>query len=334
LHLPPYENYGIISFKDIAKKYGIVILMGLLLFIILFISLLYFRKLNARLSFSNKNFLAVQSQLAQSQKMVCIGTMVAGITCEIKIPLTFAKSNIDLIKEEFAENLKLFRKCYANTKIADPALIEEIDECLADQSFDEIIGYVTQSLDNVSELLVSLKNYSSVDYVQNDLMDLHKGLDSTLLIANIGIKEVAEVEKCYGNIPKVECCPGQINQVIMNILINAVQAIEEKQISHFNNENYRGVISIETGIKKENIFLRISDNGIGIKKEFIKKVFAPTFTTKKTGMGVGLALSKQIINNHNGSIMIDSKENEGSSFVITLPIQQEKNESFITVGNT
>lgn len=333
LRLPPYENYGKISFVDVLKKYWVVIVLSFLLFVLSLIYGLYFRKLSKKLAQSNANLLAVQNKLIQSEKMASIGTMVAGITHEINTPLAFAKSNITLIKEEFKEDFERIKVFYhlVKDKIipkeTDEELIEsaeEVEEYLEDDTQQEMIDYVDKGLDSVSNLVLSLKNYSRVDRPNEDVINLNQNLDDTLLIANSAIKQIVTIEKKYGDIPDIECSPSQINQVIMNILMNAIQAIEEKKA--ISDKDYQGIITLETGTEKEFVFLKMKDNGIGLKKGTKKQIFDPMFTTKEVGkgMGMGLSLSKQIIDNHQGTMMVESKENEGCTFIIKLPIKQAK----------
>ena len=333
LKLPPYEHYGEITFSDVVKKYWFSLILALILLSILLIGFLYFRKLSSKFSKMNHNLIAAQTQLVQSEKMAGIGTMVAGITHEINTPLAFAKGNIGMVKDELDENMRLFKELYNNTKTTNKELteeteelLEEIDDYFEDPTHYDMIRYVSEGLNDVSALVTSLKNYSRIDRAKNDVVDLHEGLDSTLLIAQNSIKHVAEIQKKYGEISKVQCSPSQINQVVMNLLMNAVHAIEEIQE---NNENYVGIVIIETWQENQYVFLRIADNGSGIKVSTIKKIFDPMFTTKVVGkgMGMGLALSKQIIENHNGTLTVESKENEGTAFIIKLPIKSKKDKN-------
>ncbi len=335
LKISPYENYGNISFADVLKKYWPIIAMGLALLMVLAISVIYFRKLSTKLATTNHNLVAVQGKLVQSEKMAGIGMMVAGITHEINTPLAFAKSNITLIKEESEENLELVKELYDSAKTLDEKhdnelaeLLEEVDDYVSDSGMSEMIDYVIKGLDGVSKLVLSLKNYSRVDRAQSDVVDLHEGLDSTLLIANNAIKQIATVKKEYGELPHIECSPSQINQVVMNILMNGVHAIEEKEksLNLAPGEHYDGQIIIKTWSKKDHVFLSITDNGSGMKKSTQKKIFEPMFTTKEVGkgMGMGMALTKQIIDQHGGSISVKSKEGEGTTFTIKLPVRQSE----------
>ena len=299
LKLPPYEDYGKITINNIIKKYWFQFIISCLVFSTLIFLVLYFRRLNKLLNEKNKDLLMVQTKLAQSEQIATIGNIITEITYEINAPLTSAKSNITLIKEEYNEHYK-------------------------DKSMNEMIDYVIDGLDNVSALIVNLTNYGNLNRPKIAIVNLHDGLNSTLFVINDSIKQIAKVHKKYHSTLKAECCLSQLNQVFMNILMNAIDAIQEKTKELTDIEEYFGQITLETWDTKDAIFIKITDNGNGIKKSLQKNIFEAMFTTKETGIGMGLTLSKQIIENHYGVLSFESIEKKGTQFTIKLPIQQPK----------
>ena len=183
----------------------------------------------------------------------------------------------------------------------------------------DVVSLVEESregIQRVKKIVQDLKEFSHAE--SNDewaKADLHKGIESTLNIAKNEFKYKAVIERAYGDLPMVECVPSQINQVVMNILINAGQAIKED-----------GLIRIATGVEGEEVWIDIIDNGSGISKEHLTRIFDPFFTTKQVGVGtgLGLSLSYSIIGKHHGRIEVDSTPGTGTRFRIRLPIRQPK----------
>jgi len=163
----------------------------------------------------------------------------------------------------------------------------------------------------VKELVDNLRRFSHLDQAKKQNVDIHEGIESSLKILNSQIKNRIKIHKDYKAAKKVECNPGQINQVLLNILSNASQSIKNE-----------GNIWIDTGEKNDYLFIKIKDDGKGIKEEDLEKIFDPFFTTKDVGegTGLGLSISYSIIKNHNGTIKVESDENKGSSFSILLPL--------------
>ena len=258
-----------------------------------------------------------QMQLLQSEKMASIGQLAAGVAHEINNPIGFVNSNLSTLQEYVDGMLRLL------------AAYEEIEGSLVNEALQDIthlkqevnIGYLredigdllTESLDGlqrVRRIVKDLKDFSHIGESEQQLANLESGLDSTLNVVWNEIKYKAEVIKEYGGIPEVNCIASQLNQVFMNLLINAVQAIED-----------HGQITLRTGHDEKNVWVEVEDTGKGIKPEQLGKIFDPFFTTKSVGMGTGLGLSLSygIVNKHNGRIEVKSKLGKGTCFRVLLP---------------
>lgn len=261
-------------------------------------------------------------QLVQSDKLASIGQLAAGVAHEINNPIGFVYSNIGVL-EDYLNDLFSMLSTYeqaesvigSTEKLAQiHALRERIDlEFLK----DDIPALMLQSRDGITrvkKIVQDLKDFSHVDStVDWQWVNLHDGIDSTLNVVNNEIKYKADVVKAYGELPNVECLPSQLNQVFMNLLVNAAHAMGEA----------RGVITIRSGKDGETVWLEFSDNGSGIPAELQTRIFDPFFTTKPVGKGTGLGLSLSygIIQKHNGSITVHSQPGAGSTFRIVLPIR-------------
>jgi two-component system, NtrC family, sensor kinase len=259
-------------------------------------------------------------QLLQSEKMASIGQLAAGIAHEINNPIGFVNSNMGSLKgyvETLLSVVEAHGKAVAEVApgSALAARIDAIDEN-ADLGFlkDDIADLVRESmegLERVRDIVQALKDFSHVGETDWHFADLHAGLDSTLNIVANEIKYKATVEKHYGTLPEIKCLAPQLNQVFMNLLVNAAQAIGE-----------RGVITIATGADADEVWVAISDTGCGIPQENLNRIFEPFFTTKPvgSGTGLGLSLSYSIVNKHGGRIVVDSKADVGTTFTIHLPL--------------
>lgn len=258
-----------------------------------------------------------QMQLLQSEKMASIGQLAAGVAHEINNPIGFVNSNLSTLQEYVDGMLRLL------------AAYEEIEGTLVNETLQNIthlkqeinIGYLrddigdllAESLDGlqrVRRIVKDLKDFSHVGELEKQSAHLESGLDSTLNVVWNEIKYKAEVVKEYGGIPEINCIASQLNQVFMNLLVNAVQAIED-----------HGRITIRTGHDEKNVWVEVEDTGKGIKPEQLGKIFDPFFTTKSVGMGTGLGLSLSygIVKKHNGWIEVKSELGKGTSFRVFLP---------------
>jgi len=266
-----------------------------------------------------------QEQLIQSEKMASIGQLAAGVAHEINNPVGFIGSNINTLKDYCNDLIKLIDEYeredeYLKNDSRHWESIEkiknEVDLKYLKEDIGKLIAESTDGVKRVKEIVQNLKDFSHVDEAEWQWANIHAGLDSTLNIVNNEIKYKAEVIKHYGEIPEVECIASQLNQVFMNLLVNAAHSIEGQ-----------GTITIETGLTDNNwVWISISDTGKGIPKELQKSIFDPFFTTKPIGQGTGLGLSLSygIIETHSGRIEVDSAEGVGTKFSIWLPVSQKQ----------
>lgn len=268
-----------------------------------------------------------QDQLLQSEKMASIGQLAAGVAHEINNPVGYVSSNLTSLQRYVNE---LFRVLDAYQKV-DPIIAQnqeaydEIQRIKEDAEIEylrddlvDLLGESAEGVKRVKDIVQDLKDFSHADADDWEWSDLHKGIDSTMNIVWNEIKYKAEVNKEYGTIPSIECIPSQLNQVFMNLMVNAAHAIED-----------RGLITVRTGcIDEEYIWVEIEDTGKGISDEHLKRIFDPFFTTKPVGKGTGLGLSLSygIIEKHGGRIEVTSKQGQGTKFRVILPISHPGNE--------
>lgn len=289
-------------------------------------------RIKTNLEETNRRLKQNQAQLVQSEKMASIGQLAAGVAHEINNPVGFINSNLTTLDEYRRDLTTLINNYLELEQLADrePALSNnhdlagaleairnskekmDIDFVLGD--FDKIIAESKEGTDRIKKIVQDLKDFSHVDQAELKWANLNKGLESTLNIVWNEIKYKATVKKDYGDIPEVYCYPQQINQVVMNILVNAAHAIEDK-----------GEIKISTAYidgAEPMVEIRISDTGKGIPPENLPKIFDPFFTTKPVGKGTGLGLSMaySIIKKHDGEIKVESEVGKGTTFVIELPV--------------
>ena len=276
---------------------------------------------NERLELTLNQLQQTQSQLIQSEKMSGLGQMVAGIAHEINNPVSFVHGNIDYAENYFRDLLSLLELYREEFPNATPALVQHMEdiefEFLKKDSI-KLLESMKIGTERIRKIVLSLRNFSRLDEAELKAVDLHDGLDSTLLILNHRINNRVEIIQCYGAIPLVECHPAQINQVFMNILSNALDALETVQVESPQ-------ISIRTTVLKDNqVQIRISNNGPAIPEEIQAKLFDPFFTTKPIGKGtgIGLGICYQIIRKHHGIVAVESSPALGVAFTVTLPIAQ------------
>ena len=272
-----------------------------------------------KLSELNKKLEEAQSQLLQSEKMAAVGQLAAGVAHEINNPVGYVNSNLSALTGYIDDLLNML----AAYEVCEPLLDgdnasvgalmqtkEKVDIGYLKEDLVDLLSESKEGLDRVKRIVQDLKDFSHVDEAEWQYVDLHKGIDSTLNVVNNEIKYKADVVKNYGNIPEVRCLSSQINQVFMNLLVNAAHAIAE-----------HGTITITTGTEADGVWIEIEDTGSGISKDKISRIFEPFFTTKPvgTGTGLGLSLSYNIIQKHKGKISVDSEPGKGSKFHIWLP---------------
>ena len=276
---------------------------------------------------SLKTLKKTQRQLIQSEKLNSLGLLSAGIAHEINNPISFIMSNMKTI-EEYTQILKKILDRYVALEIGilpsrQTKKIKLLLHDIQKVKSEEDIHYILNDLDNlitetyhgtvrIKDIVNNLKTFAHVDATPKQKTDVNHELETALKIAHNELKYKCNVYKKFGNIPLINCYPTELNQVFLNLIVNAAQAIKEK-----------GDVTIETRIRDNNVIVKITDNGIGIPKKSLNKIFDPFFTAKEAGKGTGLGLyvSHGIIEKHNGTINVDSKPGKGTSFTIKLPIR-------------
>ena len=278
----------------------------------------------AELTELNVRLQDTRQQLVQSEKMASIGQLAAGVAHEINNPIGYVNSNIRSLKGYVAQLLGVV-SCYEEGEAAlPPEHRARIEVAKKAADFDylrddihQLLGESEEGTNRVRQIVQDLRDFSRAETTQDwQAADLHHGLDSTLNIASNEIKYRADVVREYGALPLVECLPSQLNQVFMNLFVNAAQAMPDGR---------RGTITIRTGRDGEMVWIEVADDGHGIPPDVLDKVFDPFFTTKPIGKGTGLGLSLSygIVKKHRGTISASSTPGAGTRFRITLPVHQE-----------
>ncbi len=279
---------------------------------------------NHQLQKAYSDLKAAQSQILQQEKMASIGQLAAGVAHEINNPTGFVMSNLNTLSKyigrikEFVsfqtEMLLSLSKDFNNSsgylnRLNEKRKATKYDYVVSD--IDNLISESIEGTERIKKIVQDLKSFSRVDEAEYKQADINAGIESTMNIIWNEIKYKAKIIKEYGDIPRTKCNPGQLNQVFMNILINAAQAIEKQ-----------GEIYIKTWHEDGSIYMSVSDTGCGIEEDKINKIFEPFFTTKEVGQGTGLGLSiaYDIIRKHNGDIWVDSKPGAGTTFTIKIPV--------------
>jgi two-component system NtrC family sensor kinase len=264
-----------------------------------------------------------QAQLLQSEKMASIGQLAAGVAHEINNPVGFVNSNMGSLRgyvETLFNVIDGYDQALARTgNGTDVAAAVAQLKKQADLEYlkEDVTALVKESMDGlkrVKDIVQSLKDFSHVGETDWQEADLHQGLDSTLNIANNEFKYKATIEKQYGKLPLVKCMISQLNQVFMNLIVNASHAIKES-----------GVITIRTGVDNDWVWIEVSDTGVGIAPEHLQRIFEPFFTTKPVGQGtgLGLSLSYNIVKKHGGRIDVESEIGKGTRFTVRLPVEPQ-----------
>ncbi|ERJ60998.1 sensor histidine kinase [Sphingobacterium paucimobilis] len=273
-----------------------------------------------------------QSQLVEAEKMASLGQLTAGVAHEINNPINFVTSNVAPLKRDikmvwdtldeieriaFSEDLSVKQK-----QEQIQAYKEELDIDYLKEEVDFLLKGMHDGASRTAEIVKSLRIFSRVDEDTLKYADINEGLESTLVILGSIINEGMEVQKIYGDIPEIECYAGKLNQVFLNILTNAIYAIDKKF-----GRNFGGILKIQTSIYEDPSFISIliSDNGIGIPSHIKEKIFEPFFTTKDVGEGTGLGMSiaYNTIAKHEGRIVVESEEGQGTIFNLIIPIKQD-----------
>ncbi|MEA5624276.1 response regulator [Nostoc sp. UHCC 0251] len=292
------------------------------------------RNLTQTLIAKNTELEQTQTQLIQAEKVAALGQITAGIAHEVNNPINFIAGNLNFVEQyvqEVVSLLYLYQKYLPNPPDEIKTAIQKSDLNFLLNDLSKIIQSMQVGTDRVTEIVSYLNNFSRHREAGKKLVNLHEGLDSTLLILGHRFKYNAhqptiKLVKEYGSLPLVECFPGEINQVFMNLICNAIDAIEEKYKNKDIETVYQnpGVIKIKTEAIGEQVILRIADNGSGINEAYPTKIFDAFYTTKPVGKGTGLGLSiayQIVVNNHHGKLTYNSKSGEGIEFIIELPIR-------------
>jgi signal transduction histidine kinase len=272
-----------------------------------------------------------QAQLVQSEKMASLGQMVAGVAHEINTPLGYARGNARIVRNTLGEirmlcatqgrALSLLNAANASEEEVATAIAEaeaqrqemQPDELMGD--LESLLLDADHGLVQIADLVSSLKDFSRVDRSRTDVFDLNAGIESAIKICNNQLKNRVEVIREFGSLPEIECSPSQINQVFLNLINNAGQAIQGE-----------GHITIRTATEKGGVVVKVTDTGIGMSEAVKKRIFEPFFTTKPVGQGTGLGLSIvfRIIEEHHGRIEVESTPGKGTTFSVHLPLLQPR----------
>ncbi len=289
------------------------------------------KQIQKQLQQTLKELKKTQTQLIQNEKMSSLGQLVAGVAHEINNPVNFIYGNITHAEEYIQDLLRLlqrYQQYYPNPVSQVQAELEAVDIDFLLEDMPKILDSMKLGTDRIRQIVQSLRLFSRTDESEIKSVDIHEGIDSTLMILGHRLKAFSnrpniEIIKKYGNLPLVECYPGQLNQVFMNILSNAIDALEDaidmQKIS-------TPTIAIRTEVVDSNsIAIRITDNGMGMAEDVKQKIFDPFFTTKAVGKGtgMGLSISYQIVTEkHGGRLSCASKPGVGTEFAIAIPLTQ------------
>lgn len=281
---------------------------------------------NEELLEANRKLSQTQNMLMQSEKLASIGQLAAGVAHEINNPVGYVFSNFRSL-EKYLSQLFRMLDAYEQAEVRVPdlqireelrALREEVELEFLKEDIPTLMAESKEGIERVRKIVQDLKDFSRVDARQEwELANLHRGIESTLNIVNNEIKYKADVVRDYGDLPDVECLPSEINQIIMNLLVNAAQAMDGKR---------RGTITIRTAHLEfeQQVRIEVADDGCGISQENVARIFDPFFTTKPIGQGTGLGLSLSygIVRKHHGEIEVNSEPGKGTRFAIRLPVRQ------------
>ncbi|MEH1814335.1 MAG: ATP-binding protein [Nostoc sp.] len=283
-----------------------------------------------QLSKTLKELQNTQAQLIHTEKMSSLGQLVAGVAHEINNPANFIHANLNhasIYSQEILDLLKLYQQTYPNpiSEISDRA--QDLDIEFLAEDLPKLMASMQVGTKRIRQIVLSLRNFSRLDEAEMKFVDINEGLDNTLMILNHRLTATPnqpeiQIVKKYGDLPLVECYAGQLNQVFMNILVNAIDAIEESLVKN------EGQIRIHTEFTdKKQVIIQISDNGIGMSEEVKQRVFDYMFTTKPVGKGIGLGMAiayQIVVDKHRGTIELDSTPGYGTEFTIRIPLTSNK----------
>ncbi|QYY80943.1 ATP-binding protein [Pseudomonas germanica] len=266
----------------------------------------------------------LESQLVQSEKLASLGQMAAGVAHEINNPIGFISSNLGTLDGYFKQLLSVLDAWQTLGPIPDSESVARLEQLRKDADLDFLLEDIPvlireskEGIGRVGQIVKDLKDFSRVDSQQQwQWANLQQGIESTLNIVASELKYKADLIKEYQPLPDIECLPSQINQVIMNLVVNAAQAMGSE----------RGTITLRTGQQQDTAWVEVADTGAGIAPEILQKIFDPFFTTKPVGQGTGLGLSLSygIVKKHGGDISVRSEPGVGTTFRIELPMRQNR----------
>ncbi|ACU03739.1 7TM diverse intracellular signaling domain-containing protein [Pedobacter heparinus] len=284
---------------------------------------------NSSLNVALTNLKDAQSQLVDAEKMAALGQLTAGIAHEINNPINFVTSNIKPLQLDIDDLKEIITK-YEQIDYSGADVMEQVQEIEAfkkqidldfiNNEIESLLTGITDGAKRTAEIIRSLRNFSRLDEDDLKPIDINEGLHSTLVLVRNSLPDNVKVIKDFGNLPKIECLPGKINQVFMNLISNAIQAIKS------NGKNREEeLLTIHTWYDDNNVKISIKDTGTGMTDEVKHKIFEPFFTTKEVGEGTGLGLSIvfSIIEKHKGHIDVLSEVDQGTEFIITLPVNTQ-----------
>ncbi|MEO0349916.1 MAG: ATP-binding protein [Cyanobacteria bacterium P01_A01_bin.15] len=280
---------------------------------------------------------ATQAQLVEAEKMSALGILVAGIAHEINNPISFIYSNLQPAEEYTSDLFRLiqaYQSEYPEPSHCIQRLIEEIELDFLREDYQKLLNSISVGAERIYEIVRALRTFSRLNESDYKKVDLHENLESTLRILTHRLKPNGEhggisLLKNYGSLPDVACLPGKLNQVFMNILVNAIDALETTyaqtdalKSGGLENNRPTPTISITTRLEAQTVVIQITNNGPGIPNEILPKLFDPFFTTKPVGKGTGLGLSisyQIVVEQHQGQLKCES-DAQGTTFTIVLPI--------------
>jgi signal transduction histidine kinase len=274
-----------------------------------------------------------QAQLIHAEKMSSLGQLVAGVAHEINNPVNFIHGNLNYVNDYTQDLLNIVDLYQQHSPHRSPEIAEKTDEIDLDflaKDLPKMLASMKVGTERIRQIVLGLRNFSRHDEAELKKVDIHEGIDSTLLLLQHRLKSDRaspniEIIKDYGNLPKVECYAGQLNQVFMNIINNSIDALSEA------TGNEKGKIWIRTSINESDwVVVAIADNGPGMPQEVQQRIFDPFFTTKPVGKGTGLGLSisyQLVVEKHNGQLKCISAPGEGAQFIIEIPVRQKSREA-------
>ena len=297
---------------------------------------------NQTLTATLQKLQSAQGQLIQTEKMSGLGQLVAGVAHEINNPVNFVHGNLKPANEyaqDVIELFELYQRYYPEPAAEIQDVLEDIEIDFIKVDFPRLLSSMRLGTSRIQEIVKSLRSFSRLDESAMKTVDLHEGLENTLLILNSQLRgkpdqQAIALDRQYGKLPLVECYPGQLNQVFMNLLVNAIDALEpnRKSLSSTQTSSVETtqfsvtppLITLRTQVENNNAIITVTDNGCGIPEAVRAKLFDPFFTTKPVGKGTGLGLSisyQIIAETHSGQLSCESTPGEGTTFTIQIPLR-------------